>query len=557
MLGHAVRGLPAIGRPLLLTREDRIPGGILRRGRSLLPLDPATLVPRRLDGRVVVRDELLGCRRPRVGRQGLELGGASRLARLLRPRPGRERRVGLRLDLASGTGARGRRRPRGFDRWLRRRRLRQLRGRRRRRRRLWLASRLSDLRIADAIGRRSSRLALPGLLAEIGLVDGEPGANVRAHALRPIVALADRLPRHLEPAGVGVLRSGGGFVGEPEIGCWNLLSRNLSPCGQLAVSIYSCHRRAIMTSEADVIEGMAVDAEPAGAYLARLSPGAATRMERALDTVARLLGEPSWRAVPWARLRYRDVAALRSRLVAKFAPGTVNLHLSAVRSTLREGLRLGLIGAAEYEAARSIEPVRSEALPVGRSLRAPEVQALFLAAAQDEHLAARRRNEALLVLLLGCALRREEVVSLALQDFEPFDGRIIVRASKNGKSRVVPVPASGKPALLAYLELRGTEPGALLCPVNRGGRLTVRRMTAVAVFRTLHRLADRAGVASFSPHTCRRTAATTMLDRGSEVVVVAGILGHSSVSTTSARYDTRREVRKQHAADSLMLPLAT
>ncbi len=89
--------------------------------------------------------------------------------------------------------------------------------------------------------------------------------------------------------------------------------------------------------------------------------------------------------------------------------------------------------------------------------------------------------------------------------------------------------------------------------VNRGGRLGLSRMTAQAVYGMLRKRAEQAGVRSFSPHDCRRTFCTALLDAGADVVSVAGLMGHASTDTTR-RYDRRDSQARRKAAEMLHVP---
>ena len=80
--------------------------------------------------------------------------------------------------------------------------------------------------------------------------------------------------------------------------------------------------------------------------------------------------------------------------------------------------------------------------------------------------------------LYGAGLRRSESVALGLPDYEPSTGALGVRSGKGRKARYAYLPAGGRAAMDAWIEVRGDEPGPLLCPVRKDGLVTVRRMSA-------------------------------------------------------------------------------
>lgn len=291
---------------------------------------------------------------------------------------------------------------------------------------------------------------------------------------------------------------------------------------------------------------------PAAAYLSRLESARSRRtMEWALDTLAALVtsGRANAFSLPWQQLRAVHTRALRAKLAGQYAPATANLLLSALRGVLEESWRLGLMDADDYRRAADLKNVRGSRVAKGRALAAHEVTALFTAC--DGSLAG-RRNAALLAVLLGCGLRRAELIALDLDDYDAGAGSLVVRG-KGNKERIVYLPDAATPHLRAWLALRGDQSGPLFLPVNKADRLQERRLSGSAVWDILSRLAARAGVAEFAPHDLRRSFISALLSADVDLHTVSQMAGHAGVAVT-ARYDKRGEDTKRRAANLLRLP---
>ena len=294
------------------------------------------------------------------------------------------------------------------------------------------------------------------------------------------------------------------------------------------------------------------DTNPAMVYLAA-KPSAAGRrgLQRSLDRAAEILTgglATSGLLVNWPEVRYQHVQALRAVLLEQAAPATVNHVLAAIRGTMREAFNLELISADTLARITAVKNVRATRLPAGRHLSPGEIIRLFDACG-DTPVGA--RDAAMLALLYGCGLRRSEAVAAQLDDYDA--GAITIRHGKGDKERVVYCQPAGQAAVDAWIARRGPWPGALLCPLVKGGHVEQRAMTAQAVLMRLRFLARRAKVKQFSPHDLRRTFVGAMLAAGADISSVQQLAGHAAVSTT-ARYDRRPEDAKRKAAALLPLP---
>ena len=291
---------------------------------------------------------------------------------------------------------------------------------------------------------------------------------------------------------------------------------------------------------------------PVALYLARLALRSQRTQGQALRVIVGLLEDVAGGPLPWESVRYPHTQAVRSHLVARYRPATANRMLSALRGVLRESWRLGLLSAEDYGRCADLLVVRGSSLPAGRVVTQKELKALFVACARDQRIDA-IRDVAVLAVLLGAGLRREEAVRLDVADLNPRTGELRVHG-KGDKERQVFAAPLALAALRRWLSVRGVDAGPLLLPVTRGGRLRSRRLTTQAIYYILRRRAGRAQVAVFSPHDLRRTFCTSLLEAGVDIATVAGLMGHASVDTTR-RYDRRELSVRRNAVRLLQIPV--
>ena len=168
----------------------------------------------------------------------------------------------------------------------------------------------------------------------------------------------------------------------------------------------------------------------------------------------------------------------------------------------------------------------------------------------EDHTKIGARDAALIAILRGAGLRRVELVKLKVTNFNPETGQLEINKAKGGKNRLVYLPQQGIGYVEHWLDIRTRRPGALLCPIRKGGKIEFRHLSSQTVLLVLQKRAKQAGVESFSPHDFRRTFCSDLLDAGVDLVTVQKLAGHANPNTT-AKYDRRGEEIKRQAVQNL------
>jgi site-specific recombinase XerD len=294
--------------------------------------------------------------------------------------------------------------------------------------------------------------------------------------------------------------------------------------------------------------------DPVAAYLDGLkSPRSQTSMADALKRAARAGGLPDGFS-GWAMLPPQKFTSIRKRLGELHRPATVSLSLVALRGVLKMSWRMGLISYEQY--ARDIDwgkSLRASRLPAGRHIKPEELQKLgmYTASLEGEYGALVR---GCFGVMLGGALRAFEVCGLVMEAYDPAE-RSLRLIGKGDKEAIVALQsASTARSVDEWLALRKTMTKQttpwLFVRVAHGLRAPRGEMLSVKWMEHLClSVAKGAGVARFSPHDCRRTFATNLLDAGVDLATVQRLMRHES-SDTTARYDRRQATQDAATARS-------
>jgi hypothetical protein len=145
-----------------------------------------------------------------------------------------------------------------------------------------------------------------------------------------------------------------------------------------------------------------------------------------------------------------------------------------------------------------------------------------------------KRDYAMLALLLGCGLRRSELVGLEMSDVQERQEHwaIVDLIGKGGHIRTVPIPGWAKRALDEWTVAAGIRDGKAFRRVSRTGKVWGKVITQNVVWYVVKGCCEKAGLERIAPHDLRRTCAKLCHSSGGEIEQIQFLLGHASVQTT-------------------------
>jgi site-specific recombinase XerD len=246
------------------------------------------------------------------------------------------------------------------------------------------------------------------------------------------------------------------------------------------------------------------------------------------------------------RLAFNRTVVLRYRFFLKqknLAPSTINVRLAAVRRLAYEASDSGLLSPELAAGIRRVKGAKRLGTRIGNWLTADQCRSLLRAPCLDTLRG--KRDRAILAVLIGCGLRRAELVGLQVDDLQIREEHWVVAdlIGKGKHVRTVPMPNWVKCTVDSWTRAAGITTNFIFRAVSRTGAIWGEHITPKAIWHVVKGAARRAGIANLAPHDLRRSCARLCHLAGGELEQIQFLLGHVSVQTTERYLGCKQKLR--------------
>ncbi len=240
----------------------------------------------------------------------------------------------------------------------------------------------------------------------------------------------------------------------------------------------------------------------------------------------------------------------RDELIAKdYSSATINRRLVAIRSFIKWSMANKLIDHNPLDIVK-LPKVQTET----PTQAFDDQEVLAMLAAPDLQTKKSHTDKLVMHLLFSLGLRRSELVNIRILDLSQARGHYVLNIKgKGNKIRTLPLAPDMVMALKQYMDAMASfnisfTPEDYLIQSQRKGK-NVKPMDGSTVYRIIEKYSKLCGInKKVSPHSCRATAISHLLDtQKTPIRDVAIFAGHSKITTTE-RYDKRRDNLDNSAA---------
>jgi site-specific recombinase XerD len=246
------------------------------------------------------------------------------------------------------------------------------------------------------------------------------------------------------------------------------------------------------------------------------------------------------------RLAFNKTVVTRYRIALeqrRYAPSTINLRLAAVRRLAYEASDCGLLSPDLAAGIRRVKGAKRLGVRVGNWLSAEQCKKLLISPSGSTLRDV--RNHAILAMLIGCGLRRAEIVTIKVEDFALREEHWVLAdlIGKGGHMRTVPVPSWVKSAVDVWTAAAEIRCGTLFRAIGKIGRVQGCGFTAKVIWSIVREAASRSDIGVIAPHDLRRTCARLCHQAGGELEQIQFLLGHVSIQTTERYLGCKQRLR--------------
>ncbi len=232
-----------------------------------------------------------------------------------------------------------------------------------------------------------------------------------------------------------------------------------------------------------------------------------------------------------------------------YSSATINRKLVAIRSFIKWAMASKLIEYNPLDVVK-LPKVQTQA----PTLAFEDYEVVQMINSPDKLTKKGAMNRLAMILLFSLGLRRSELTQIKIKDLYQDRGHNVLKIrGKGDKDRHLPIAGPIAIEIQTYIDLLSSqgillEPEDYLLQSSKIGKNN-KPMDGSTVYRMIAKYAKECGISkNVSPHSCRATAISHLLDtQKTPIRDVAIFAGHSKITTTE-RYDKRRESLDNSAA---------
>ena len=203
------------------------------------------------------------------------------------------------------------------------------------------------------------------------------------------------------------------------------------------------------------------------------------------------------------RLSFNKTVVTRYRIHLEdklLAPGTINVRLAAVRRLAYEAADAGLLSPDLAAGIRRVKGAKKLGIRLGNWLTVDDARSLW--PLPNRNTLKGKRDRAILATLLGCGLRRGELIGLTFDHIQRREDHwaIVDLVGKGGHIRTVPMPDWVKHTIDDWLVMAQIAHDKIFRSVCRKGTVWGTEITEKVVWHVVKEYAGRLGVSKLAPH---------------------------------------------------------